>query len=240
MQRSGERVHGGGEGEVGIGEGRSDEVAGVRRGVSALVVRVDGDVQPHKLVEAFVARKLITEHVAKVGGVVEAGVVLIHLGPRPSPLWVVGAAEDQCADLRHPGEEVHHVFVHVVPVESLVGPFRVLLREDRLRLQSEDRRRELGHRVHPLGEGANHPLHVSRKLRARVQLRRHRVGLLLGGHLARQQEPQHALRYRLLFGDAPDARFRRELLLQLGDGQPAEADALHRVELRRLPQHALD
>lgn len=84
------------------------------------------------------------------------------------------------------------------PVEGLVGPFRVLLREDRLRLQREDGRRELRHRVHPLREGANHALHVSRKLGARVQLRRHRVGLLLGGHLARQQEPQHALRYRLL------------------------------------------
>ena len=68
MERAGEGVHRGGEGEVGVREGGADEVAGVRGGVAALVVGVDGDVQAHQLVESLV---LEAEHLAEVGRVVE-------------------------------------------------------------------------------------------------------------------------------------------------------------------------
>lgn len=59
VERSGEAVHTGGEREVGIGQGRADEVGRVGRYVAALVVRVDGQVEPHELDELGI---VVAEH----------------------------------------------------------------------------------------------------------------------------------------------------------------------------------
>ena len=103
---------------------------------------------------------------------------------------MVRAAVDEGGDLGEARDQVHHVLVRVVPVQGLVGALGVLGREDRLRLHREDGTRELGHRVHALGEGADHVLDVGRQLGARVQLGGEGVGLRLGGHLAGHQKPE--------------------------------------------------
>ena len=201
-------------------------MARVRRGVAALVVRVDDDVEAHQLVEGLVIE---AEHLAKVARVVQLRVILGHHAVE------VRDAVDDGAYLRQAGDQVEHVLVRVLPVLFLAGALGVLAREHALRLQRQDRRRELRHRVHALGEGADHRLDVRGQLGTRVEVGGERVALLLGGHLARQQEPEQRLRRGLAAGLVAG-----KLLLQLRDRVSSEADALERVEERGLPEHRLD
>mmetsp|Transcript_17276 Transcript_17276/g.28155 ORF Transcript_17276/g.28155 Transcript_17276/m.28155 type:complete len:279 (+) Transcript_17276:172-1008(+) len=73
VQRARQRVEPGRVGQVGVGQRAAHQVRGVRRGVAALVVRVDRQVQPHQLVDRGV---VVPEHAAKVGRVVQGGVGL--------------------------------------------------------------------------------------------------------------------------------------------------------------------
>mmetsp|Transcript_17227 Transcript_17227/g.52100 ORF Transcript_17227/g.52100 Transcript_17227/m.52100 type:complete len:203 (-) Transcript_17227:314-922(-) len=190
MQRASKRVHRGGQREVRVGERRTDEVAGVGRGVAALMVGVDNDVQTHQLVKGRVVH---AEHLAKVGRVVDALVVrLAELAIK------VGAPVDKRADLGEAGKQVHHVLIGMVPVHRLGGALGVLARENGVGLQRQDGRRQLRHGVHALREGANGGLHVRRERGARMKLGSERVDLRLGGHLTRQEQPEEALRHRLV------------------------------------------
>jgi hypothetical protein len=49
-----EAVETGGEGEIGVGEGRANQVGSVGRNISSLVIGVDNEVKSHQLVEALV------------------------------------------------------------------------------------------------------------------------------------------------------------------------------------------
>jgi uncharacterized protein YPO0396 len=94
---------------------------------------------------------------------------------------------------------------------------------------------ELGHRVHAIREALDHLRHVRRQGRALRQFLGQGGGLRLGRELAGEEQPEEALRERLRA-----ARRLRQLILQLRDGVAAEADALLRVQQRRLVDHAAD
>eukprot|EP00964_Phaeocystis_antarctica_P145643 scaffold111756_cov90-Phaeocystis_antarctica.AAC.1 len=177
------------------------------------------------------ARVIEAEHLAEVAGVVRRRVVRRNLAVE------VGDPVDQCRHLGQPCDQIHHVLVRMVPVGGLVRTLGVLPGEDGIGLQRQDGRRQLRHRVHPLGEGADHRLDVSRQLRARVELGGQRICLRLGRHLTGQQQPEEALGSGLV---ALLPRVAGQRLLELRDGEAAEADALLGIEQRRLPQHGLD
>mmetsp|Transcript_22158 Transcript_22158/g.71601 ORF Transcript_22158/g.71601 Transcript_22158/m.71601 type:complete len:292 (+) Transcript_22158:619-1494(+) len=94
VQRPRERVHGGAEREVRIGQSGADQVARVGGSVAALVVRVDDNVQPHELMEGRVVH---AKHLAEVGRVVHGLVVGLA-----QCAFKVGAAVDEGAHLRQP------------------------------------------------------------------------------------------------------------------------------------------
>ena len=68
VERTSETVESGGVGEEGVGERRADELAGVGRDVSTLVVGVDSDVETEELNEGRVFAE--AEESGQVGGVV--------------------------------------------------------------------------------------------------------------------------------------------------------------------------
>eukprot|EP01139_Manchomonas_bermudensis_P019093 Amastigsp_a676365_1425.p2 type:complete len:273 gc:universal Amastigsp_a676365_1425:611-1429(+) len=199
---------------------------GVRRDVAALVVRVDGEVETHQLVERGVVRP---EHRGKV----RRPVVLLR------EVNVLAAVVDVAVDARRNGrqlgDEVHRVLVGRVPVLRLVDPVRVRFGKERLLLEQRHRRHKLRHRVQRLGERVDDLERVLGDRPALVPLVRDRLDLSVSGDLARHEQPEEPLGQRL-----HAALDLRELLLALGDREPAEPNALVRVEQRGLGHEALD
>mmetsp|Transcript_39562 Transcript_39562/g.118728 ORF Transcript_39562/g.118728 Transcript_39562/m.118728 type:complete len:452 (-) Transcript_39562:129-1484(-) len=231
----GEAVEGSGEGvesrgvrQVRIGERRADEVGGVSRGISALVIRVDAQVQPHELVEG---RVVVSKHAAEVARIVE-GVVLVHDAVE------VDVAVDHRSNLRDLGDYVEDILERVFVVVRLGHAIGVGLGEFGFGLARVEADGELGHGVHVLGEAVEEGHDVGGKVRAFVQLDREGVHLLLGGDLGREEEPEETLHEGLAVAGL--AGERRQDGLAFGDGQSAEANALLRVQIGRFPQHALD
>jgi len=69
----------------------------------------------------------------------------------------------------------------------------------------------------------------------RTQVLREASHLGLAGKLAREKQPEDTLCHWL-----PAADCRGQLSAKLREGVPTHPDALERVKLGRLPQHALD
>eukprot|EP00968_Pinguiococcus_pyrenoidosus_P021254 scaffold2730_cov247-Pinguiococcus_pyrenoidosus.AAC.9 len=220
-----ERVQAGGVGEVRVREGGSHKVRRVSRGVATFVVGVDADVQPHELVELRVG---VAKHAGEVARVVQALVLVEH------PI-VERAPVDERRDLRQLGKHFHPVADSSARV-GLDPPARRA--PERVRLPGHQRDGELGHRVHILAEAADQGLHVRRQFRTLVQLRGHQIHLLLGGHLSREKQPEQRLGQRLSRAARPFEGGQE--LLALGNGVAAEADPFLRIEVRGLPEHALD
>ena len=156
---------------------------------------------------------------------------------------VEGGAVDLRGNLGQFGHDIHAVLVPVVPVLLFVDAVAVGGLELGLGLAAHDRDGELGHRVHALGEALDHLRHVRRQSRALSELLREGSGLRLGRDLAREEQPEEALRKRLLAVGRrrKGRRIRRAAaVLQLRDGVATEADALLRVQQRRLVDHAAD
>ncbi len=135
VEWTGEAVHGGGIGQVGIGEGTAHQMASVGAHVAALVVTVDGQVEAHELGEVVVG---VAEHVGEVGGPVLFDVDGAHAGA-----IAVQVPVDDGGDGGQLGDEVHGVLVDVLPVLGLVHALRVRLGELGLALQGVDRRAQL-------------------------------------------------------------------------------------------------
>ena len=93
-----ETVQGGAEREEGVGEGGADELAGVRRDVAALVVRVDGDVEAHELDEVGLVGE--AEQVGEVVGVVLVG---LDRGELAAAVDVTVDAASNGRELGNPG-----------------------------------------------------------------------------------------------------------------------------------------
>eukprot|EP00160_Parvularia_atlantis_P013015 Unigene2679_Nuclearia_a/m.8289 Unigene2679_Nuclearia_a/g.8289 ORF Unigene2679_Nuclearia_a/g.8289 Unigene2679_Nuclearia_a/m.8289 type:complete len:374 (+) Unigene2679_Nuclearia_a:476-1597(+) len=226
VQRTGEAVEARSERDVRVRQGRADEMRRVGRDVAALVRRMDDEVQAHELDElGLVVAELDGERLAPV----RAG-----LG-RDDAAVLVGVAVDARGDVRQLGQQVHRVLVRRLPVLVLVDALGVGRGEGRLGVERGHGGRELGHRVHVLGEVVEHLDDVVGHGRAGVPLVRDAVGLLLGRDLAGDEQPEERLGQGLLAAGGLGQE-----VLALGDGVVAEADALLRVQQRRLADQALD
>ena len=103
VEGTGETVQRSGHGQEGVGKGGTDQVTGVGRDVTSLVVRVDGQVQPHQLDKGGVVT--VSEHAGKVGRVVLGGVDGSDLAV------TVDVLEDSGSNDGKLGNQVHAVLV---------------------------------------------------------------------------------------------------------------------------------
>jgi hypothetical protein len=227
VERAGKTVEASGERKVGGAEGRADEVSGVGRNVATLVVGVDGQVKTHELNEVLVLSE------AELVGKVE-GVVLVLLGGRDLAI-LVDVAVDAGGNVGKLANEVHGVLESVLPVLALLHALGVCLGEAGLVLKRGDGDGELSHGVEVVGAAVDKLGDERRELAAGSPLSGQVADLLLGGHLASEEEPEETLREGL--GAAGGLG---EAFLALGDGLAAETDTLLRVEDGALPDEGLD
>jgi hypothetical protein len=227
VERAGKTVEASGERKVGGAEGRADEVSGVGRNVATLVVGVDGQVKTHELNEVLVLSE------AELVGKVE-GVVLVLLGSRDLAI-LVDVAVDAGGNVGKLANEVHGVLESVLPVLALLHALGVCLGEAGLVLKRGDGDGELSHGVEVVGAAVDKLGDERRELAAGGPLSGQVADLLLGGHLASEEEPEETLREGL--GAAGGLG---EAFLALRDGLAAETDTLLRVEDGALPDEGLD
>jgi len=204
VQRTGQTLETGGEGEHGGAQSTTDQVGGVGADVATLVVGVDGQVQTHQLNKVLVAAE--TELVGQVEGVI---LVLLDGGD-------LAVLEDVAVDLGGDGgqlgDEVHGVLVSVGPVVLLVNTLGVGLGERGFVLQSGHGQGELSHGVEGAGAAVKEFQNKLGDVGAGSPLGREVTNLLLGGDLTGQQQPEQTLGQRLLAAGGLG-----EKLLDLGD-----------------------
>ena len=154
------------------------------------MVRVDGQVQAHKVNEVLVSSK--TELVGQV-----ETIILVSLGGGDLTILV-----DVAVDLGGNGGElsnqVHGVLEGVVPVVFLVDALRVRLGELRLVLKRGNSKGELGHGVEGVGAAVDELLNELGDLGAGSPLGGELADLGLGGDLTGQEKPEETLGEGLL------------------------------------------
>ena len=187
-------------------------MGGVGRDVATLVVGVDGHVQAHQLDELGI---IVADHLAEVGRPVKALVNGWGGG-----LLAVQVVVDDGGDGGQVGDAVHAVLVDVLPVGGLVDTVVVSLGELGLGVHEGDGGGELGHWVDVVGEGVEHLLDVSGETGTLGPLGGEGGGLLGGGDLASDQEPEEGL------GEGLDAAIwcGWKGLLAIWNGHTTEAD----------------
>jgi len=190
VERAGQTVETGSQGEVGRAQSAANQVGGVRADVAALVVGVDGEVQTHQLDKVLVVSE------AKLVGQVEA--VILVLLDRGNLSILVGVAIDRCGNGWELGDEVHRIVESVFPVLGLGHALSIGFCEGGFALEGRDGSRELSHRVQILGQVVEELQDVVWDLGELCPLGRESANLRLGGDLAGQEEPEETLRKRLL------------------------------------------
>lgn len=227
VERSSETTQTGCEGEHGGRESRADQVGGVGRDVTSLVVRVDGEVESHELDKVLVLGE--SENVGKV-----ERVILVLLDGRDLSVGVE-VSVDSTGEVWQFGNQVHRVLKGVLPVLLLVETLGVGLGKGRLRLERGDGEDELSHRVEGVGTSVNQLLDVLGQIRTGGPVGGKTLDLLLGRDLARQQEPEESLRKRLV-----STGNLWELGLTLRDGLSSESNTFLGVEDGTFPDHGLE
>jgi hypothetical protein len=227
VERTSKTVETSGEGKHWGGEGTADQVGGVGRDVTTLVVSVDGEVESHQLNKVLVLAE--TELVGEV-----EGVVLVLLD------WSnLAALEDVLVDSGSDGwelgDQVHGVLEGVTPVLLLVDTLGVGLGEGRLVLKSSNGQRELGHWVEVAWAAVDELLDELWNIGAGSPLSREIADLLLTWDLTGQKEPEETFWEWLL---ATWSLW--EKLLAFWDGLASETDTLLGVENGTLPDERLD
>lgn len=226
VEWAGKTVKSGSEGEHWGGESRADQVSGVGRDVSTLVIGVDGEVKSHELDESLVVTK--TELVGEV-----EGVILVLLDGSDLAILI-----DVLVDTGSNGwelcDQVHRVLEGVSPVVLLVDTLGVGLGEGRLVLESVDGDGELSHWVEGSWAAVDELLNELWNIGAGGPVSREVADLLLGRDLAGKEKPEKTLWKWLL-----SAWCLWKLLLALWDGQSAETDTLLRIENGSLPDEGL-
>lgn len=230
VQRTSQSVQTSREGQVRIGQGGANQVSGVGRGVTTLVIRVDDQVHAHQLVEVM---GVITQHAAEAGGVIQ-----LASGVLDDNTILELAAVDQGSNLRKLGNDVKDILQGGLPVLVLVDTSLVSLGELGLSLASHQGHGQLGHRVHALRERADEGLNVGRELGTVTKFLSQSTGLLDGRNLGGEEEPDQGLRDGLTL--ASRALEGGELSLELRDGVTTEADTLVGIQQGGLVVHALD
>lgn len=246
VEGTGETVQGSTEGKEGVRESGTDQVTGVSGNVTTLVVRVDGDVQPHELDKVGVVTE--TEQGSQVGRVVFAGVNGRELAVTED------VSEDSASNVGELGNEVHGVIEGGLPVLPLVDTIRVGLGEGRVvvklsRIASAIDRifaskqsthgvnsdGKLGHGVESVRASVDQFLNELGDGSPGSPLLRKTLDLFVGRDLTSQEQPEEGLRQGL-----GTSRSRGELLLTLGNSQATESNTLVGVEDGTLPDKALD
>lgn len=228
VQRTSQTVQTSGKRQEWGGQSGADQVSGVGRNVTTLVVRVNGQVQSHQLQELLVLAK--SEQGGQVGTVVQV------LGDGTSQFAIVeNVSVDSSSDVWQLGQQLNGVLVSVFPVVGLWRALGVCLGKLRLRLQGSDGDRELGHWVQ-VGWGAvNQLLNVLWQGGSGRQLLGQGLGLGGRWNLAGQQQPEQSFWQRLA-----STWSLWQLLLDVWDGSASETDTLDWVQHRTLPDKALD
>eukprot|EP00732_Lithocolla_globosa_P004673 Lithocolla_globosa_v1_NODE_4430_length_1436_cov_629.953657.p2 type:complete len:138 gc:universal NODE_4430_length_1436_cov_629.953657:583-996(+) len=127
-------------------------MAGVSGHIAALVCGVDGQVQTHQLLDFMrVEAQLFAEITSPVTAAVKFRQDTI----------LVNVAENAGSHNRQLGQQIHAVFVHVIPVLGLVDALGIGLGVGGLRLHDGDSGRELCHGVKGLGERVDHAFHMA-------------------------------------------------------------------------------
>lgn len=226
VEWAGKTVKSGSEREHWGGESRADQVGGVGRDISTLVIGVDGEVKSHELDESLVVAE------TKLVGEVE-GVILVLLDGSDLTILV-----DVLVNASSNGwelcDQVHGVLEGVSPVVLLVDTLGVGLGEGRLVLESVDGNRELSHWVEGSWAAVDELLNELWNIGAGGPVSREVADLLLRWDLAGKEKPEKTLWKWLL-----SAWCLWKLLLALWDGQSAETDTLLGIEDGSLPDEGL-
>lgn len=145
VKGSSETTEGSRVGEEGVREGGSDQVGGVGRDVSSLVVGVEGVVETDELDET-----LGFSETDLVGKVEREILVLLNRGHSLSTVEV-GVVVDAGGDRERLGDTVERVLEGGLPVLGLLHARLVLGGELRVVVEGGDTNDELSHRVEGLG-----------------------------------------------------------------------------------------
>ena len=186
---------------------------------------MDGDVESHELPEVLV---LEAEHVGVVSTVVERRIAV-----RDGFVVTVTVVEDEGCDAADLGTKIKSVLQSRLPIFCLVDLIRVRLGKLGVGLAHHNTGAELRHRVHVLGQALDEGFLFSSQLTTSVDLLLQLGDLALAGELARQQQPENALRDGLSTGNSL-----RSHLSDLEEVVATVVDALGRVQLRGLVEHA--
>lgn len=213
-----------------VAEGAANQVGGVGRDISALVVSVQGEIQSQQVVEVCVLLATLAKQHCEVVGPVLVGVQ--DLGTDRVDLI---RTEDESSDTRDLSQQRDAVFESWLPVVGLAETLLVGLCKHGLRIQSTHSYGELGHGVHVLGKRLDQVQNMLWQMRLLGQLAREGPNLGGRGDLARQQQPEHGLWEHLRARGALG-----KLSLAVLDGPAVEADALLRVQDGALPEHGLE
>jgi hypothetical protein len=216
-------------GQVRIGQSGSNQVGGVSRDVSSLVVTVESKVESQEINEAGLIA--LAHH---SGVVVRPVSVEINLaGERSSTK--VRVLVDLGGNLGQLGNEVDGVIEGVLPVLGLGDTSLVGLGELGVVVKGRHGHGELGHGVQGRGQVVEHLVDKLGDLALLSELSRQASDLLLSGNLAGEEEPQHGLGEHLAALNGLG-----EHLLALLDGLAVESDTLISVKNGALPEHALE
>lgn len=229
VERTGETLQTSRVGQVRVGQSRANQMGGVSRDVSSLVVTVESEVESQEVDEAGLLA------LAHHGGVVVRPIsVEINLA-RERSSTEVRVLVDLGGDLGQLGNEVDGVIEAVLPVLGLGDTSLVGLGELRVVVESRHGHGELGHGVQGGGQVVEHLVDELGDLTLLGELSRQASDLLGGGDLAGEEEPQHGLGEHLAALDGLG-----ENLLALLDGLAVESDTLIGVQDRALPEHTLE
>lgn len=221
VKRSGKTLQTGAVAEEDIAESAANQVGGVGGDVASLMVTVEGEVEPQKILEVLVLLAALSKHSSEI---VRPILLEVDLG-RESTAALVGVLVDLGGNGGKLGQQRDGVVKGGLPIVGLVETLLVGLGEFGSVVQRRDGNGELGHRVQVCGEVVEHLVHECGKLSLFGELSRELANLVCGGDLAGQEKPEHGLGEhlcsRLSLG---------ELLLAVLDGSSVEANALVRVE----------
>lgn len=229
MEGTGETEETGAVAEEGVAQRASNEVGGVGGNVSSLVVTMEGEVESEQVVEALVGLAALSEELSEVVGPVLSGVELLFAN-----LLDLIRAEDQCCETGDLGEEGNAVIKSRLPVARLVKTVGISFGELGFGVQSRNCNGQLGHWVHPLGEGLDEVKNVLGDVRFLCQFAGKSPDLRGCRNLSGEEEPEHRFREHLSSRSAL-----WQFLLAILDGFAVETDALVGVQHRALPDHSL-
>lgn len=215
----------------GIAESAANEMGGVSRNVATFVVTVEGEVETEKILEALVLLASLAQHGSKV---VRPILLEIDLGGE-STATTVRVLVDLSSNGGQLGEQFNAVVKGGLPVVSLVEALLIGLGELGVVVEGRDSNGKLGHGVQVDGEVVEHLVDKSGQLSLFGQLTGKGPGLVDGGDLAGEEQPEHGLGQHLSACLALG-----QIALAVLDGAAVEADTLIGVEDRALPDHGLE